>query len=107
MVDLLQSYEEASGQQVNLSKFAIIFSTNVDRDCRGKICQVLQMKEVGEEVKYLGLPNIVGRNKSKAFGFLKEKMKQKVQAWKKNWITQAGREILIKNVAHKQFLLML
>lgn len=50
-------------------------------------------------MKYLGLPNMVGRNKSKAFGYLKEKMRQRVHSWKENWITQAGREILVKHVA--------
>ncbi|KAL8116398.1 hypothetical protein AgCh_022771 [Apium graveolens] len=57
------------------------------------------MNEANESVTYLGLPNMVGRNKSSVFGFLKEKMKQRVHSWKEHWISQAGREVLIKNVA--------
>lgn len=57
------------------------------------------MVEAREETKYLGLPNMIGRNKSKAFRYLKDKMLQRVFTWKENWISQEGREILIKNVA--------
>ena len=47
----------------------------------------------------LGLPNLVGRNKSGVLGFLKDKMKNRVLSWKEGWVSQAGREVLIKNVA--------
>lgn len=32
-------------------------------------------------------------------GFLKDRVKQRVQSWKDNWVSQAGREVLIKSVA--------
>lgn len=50
-------------------------------------------------VTYLGLSNLIGRNKGRVLGFLKEKMKQRVGSWKESWINQAGREILRKHVA--------
>lgn len=43
MADMLQCYEEASGQQVNLSKSSIIFSSNVDIERKNQICQIIQM----------------------------------------------------------------
>ncbi|XP_074346940.1 uncharacterized protein LOC141685753 [Apium graveolens] len=99
MGELLQIFEEASGQQVNLNKSSVIFSSNVDRDLRVKIGQILQVEEADGSVHYLGLPNRVGHNKSRVLGYLKDRMKQKVQSWKEKWISQAGREVLIKNVA--------
>lgn len=69
------------------------------RDCRAAVCQALQMSEADDTVTYLGLPNLIGRNKSRVLGFLKEKMKQRVLSWKEKWISQAGREVLIRNVA--------
>ena len=99
MVELLQVFEEASGQQVNLSKSSVIFSSNVDRGSRETVCNVLHMQEAGDDVTYLGLPNMIGRNKSKVLGFLKDRMNNKIQSWKESWISQAGKEILIKNVA--------
>lgn len=99
MGELLQIFEEASGQQVNLNKSSVIYSSNVDRELKSKIGQILQVEEADGSVHYLGLPNRVGRNKSCVLGYLKDRMKQKVQSWKEKWISQAGREILIKNVA--------
>lgn len=46
---------------------------------RENICQYLQMQEVDGSATYLGLPDMVGRNKSRVLGFLKEKMRQRVQ----------------------------
>lgn len=80
-------------------KSSITFSTNVGRNCKDKICQILNMHEADDSVTYLGLPNMVGRNKSKVLGFLKERVKKRVQPWRDRWILQAGREVLIKNVA--------
>lgn len=57
------------------------------------------MREADDNVTYLGLPNMVGRNKSRVFGFLKDKMRNRVQSWKEGWVSQARKEILIKNVA--------
>lgn len=57
------------------------------------------MKEADEFVKHLGLPNMIGRNKSRVSDFFKDKLKWRVQTWNENWITQAGQEVLIKNMA--------
>lgn len=99
MMDILQVFDEASRQQVNLVKSSVVFSSNIGRNERDKICQFLQMGEADGNATYLGLLNMVGRNKSSVFGYLKEKINHKVQSWKEKWFTQAGREILIKNLA--------
>lgn len=99
LMELLQIFEEASGQQVNLSKSTVVFSSNVSLDSKEQVCHLLQMHEANESTVYLGLPNVVGRNKTRVFGFLKEKMKNRVHSWKELWISQAGREVLIKTVA--------
>lgn len=99
MVELLQTFEEASGQQVNYTKSVIMFSPNVAQECKEGVCQIMQMREADDSVTYLGLPNMVGRNKNQVLGFLKERVRQRVQVWKNKWVSQAGREILIKTVA--------
>ncbi|KAL8116353.1 hypothetical protein AgCh_022742 [Apium graveolens] len=98
MADLLQTYEEASSQRVNVSKSSVFFSTNVRRESRSSICRILQMDEADDNSTYLGLPSLVGRNKSSVLGFLKDKVKNRIQSWKNRWVSQAGREVLIKNV---------
>ena len=49
--------------------------------------------------QYLGLPIIAGKSKINTFKGVREKITKKVTGWKEKFISQAGREILIKNVA--------
>lgn len=74
MLELLEMYEKASGQQVNKEKSSIFFSTNVIQYNRQSIYQLLLMTEANEHSTYLGLPNIIGRNKSALLGYLKDKV---------------------------------
>lgn len=48
----------------------------------------------------MGLPNIVGRNKRALFGFLKDKIGQRILSWESRFLSKAGKELLLKSVAH-------
>lgn len=100
--DLLGTFEQASGQKVNLQKSSIYFSSNVDLGSQNIICQNLNMTEADERTTYMGLPNIIGRNKSVTLGFLRKKIRQKLQSWDGKLLSQASREILVKSVAQTQ-----
>ncbi|GJV60623.1 reverse transcriptase [Tanacetum coccineum] len=65
---------------------------------QNSICDALKVKLMGPKDKYLGLPSVHGRKKGDFFGFLLEKVLQKLQGWKQNVLSQAGREVLIKSV---------
>ena len=49
--------------------------------------------------KYLGLPSIIGRSKTKVFAEVKEKVGRKLAGWKEKLLSIGGKEILIKAVA--------
>ena len=49
--------------------------------------------------KYLGLPSDVGRSKSGAFKYLKDRVWKKVLGWLEQLLSVGGKEILIKSVA--------
>ncbi|XP_074358745.1 uncharacterized protein LOC141698038 [Apium graveolens] len=99
MRDLLEIYERATGQQVNKSKSAVFYSTNVLQYNREPVGQILQMQEANEHSTYLGLPNIIGKNKSALLGYLKDKVNAKIRTWNGNFISRSGKEILVKHVA--------
>lgn len=63
------------------------------------IIQVLQMPEANEHSTYLGLPNVIGRNKSTLLGYLKDRVNSKIRSWEENYISRSGKEILVKHVA--------
>ncbi|XP_062089159.1 uncharacterized protein LOC133795722 [Humulus lupulus] len=96
--ELLHFYQLASGQQINLAKSSVFFSTNTRAETRQNICSELNIPEAGPLSMYLGLPNTLGRNKSVVLGFLKDKMRKRIAQWEGRFLSKAGKEILIKTV---------
>ncbi|CAM8885121.1 unnamed protein product [Rhodiola kirilowii] len=95
---ILKVYEEISGQKVNVTKSEICFSRNVSTDLKKGICDELGMRQVSSFSKYLGLPVVFSNNKTDIFKFVVERMWQKVQGWKEQTLSMAGKETLIKSV---------
>ena len=54
---------------------------------------------IRQHEKYLGLPSLVGRNKRISFNAIKEKLSKKLVGWKENFLSKAGKEVLINTVA--------
>lgn len=75
VMKVLQYFQDASGQQVNLDKSSIFFSPNTDANIRREICSIMRINEAGDESTYLGLPSTLGRNKSVILDYLKERMR--------------------------------
>uniref|UniRef100_A0A803PRI6 Reverse transcriptase zinc-binding domain-containing protein n=1 Tax=Cannabis sativa TaxID=3483 RepID=A0A803PRI6_CANSA len=98
IMSLLRRLETASCQQVNLTKSSIFFSPNVQQDVRHQICSLLGMDEAFDNNFYLGLPNIIGRNKKSILGFLKNKVINRINSWTGKLLSGAGKEILLKTV---------
>ncbi|KAM5560293.1 hypothetical protein ABKV19_021457 [Rosa sericea] len=96
---ILQDYENASGQQVNLQKSCISFSKNVALDCQEELASLLGVTRVEKHDKYLGLPTEISYSKEEAFAFLNEKIRARTQGWREKTLSVAGREVLIKAVA--------
>lgn len=95
---LLQTFEAASGQQVNRQKSSIFFSTNTDEVIRDEVCSQLRMTEATDQSTYLGLPNTMGRNKNVVLGFLKDRVRKRIESWNGQIVSKAGKEILLKTV---------
>ncbi|XP_060961965.1 uncharacterized protein LOC133032133 [Cannabis sativa] len=72
---------------------------NTSIDVWGRICSILGMVEAGDDGFYLGLPNIMKHNKNVVLGFLKEKMRKRVESWDGKFLSRAGKEVLLKSVA--------
>lgn len=78
VLDLFKIFECASGQKINAEKLSVFFTRNTDSRVRNVTCNMLQFKEADSSTKYLGLPNIFGRNKTAVLGYLNERLKEKV-----------------------------
>ncbi|XP_062076041.1 uncharacterized protein LOC133780185 [Humulus lupulus] len=64
-----------------------------------EIGPIVPGREAGEDCMYLGLPNIIGRNKTVVLGFLKDRIRKRIQGWDAKLLSRAGKEILLKTVA--------
>ena len=65
---------------------------------KNDIKNFLGVPKIKEYEKYLGLPTVVGRNRSASLNFIKERVWGKIQGWKEKMLSQAGREVLLKAV---------
>ncbi|KAK1650817.1 hypothetical protein QYE76_068622 [Lolium multiflorum] len=99
LLEILELYEDASGQMINKDKSAVMFSKGVSHLAKRNFQRFLQISDEAYNDRYLGLPIHLGRSKSKAFGFLIELIWKKIQGWKEKFLSRVGKEILIKAVA--------
>ncbi|XP_062015373.1 uncharacterized protein LOC133731938 [Rosa rugosa] len=97
--NILYTYEIASGQQINLQKSSVAFSRHLDLSRQLALAQILGVHCVDKHDRYLGLPTHVGRSKSAAFSYLKEKLSKMLISWRAKLLSGAGKEILIKAVS--------
>ena len=99
MKNMFAIYERASRQVINYDKSVVFFSANTCRNLRKEICAELGNMKEAKSGKYLGLPMLLGRSKQQVIGYIKEKVKEKLQGWKRNLLNPAGKEVLIKSMA--------
>lgn len=96
---MLDRYCCASGQEVNFSKSEVTTSSNVAIQQKEELASALGVKLVDSHGKYLGMPVWVGRSKTQAFEFLKDRVWKRLKGWKQKLLSFAGREVLLKAVA--------
>jgi hypothetical protein len=98
MKTILQLYEEASGQAISLPKSEIFYIRNVPDTLKLSLTAIMGVQAVLGTGKYLGLPSVIGRNRTAVFSFIKDRVWQKISSWSSRCLSKAGREIMIKSV---------
>jgi hypothetical protein len=98
LTKILDKYEAASGQKLNKEKTSIFFSRNTSAEKREEITRLSGLQATEKYEKYLGLPTLVGKSRVKAFKSIQDRVWNKLQNWKVKFLSQAGKEILLKAV---------
>ncbi|KAM1708753.1 hypothetical protein ACFX2K_001685 [Malus domestica] len=57
------------------------------------------MPQVEDPGKYLGISTDWGSSKKEALAYVNDRVLRKIEGWKQQFLSQAGREVLIKAVA--------
>lgn len=82
VADIISKYERATGQKVNLSKTEVVFSKSVERNPWQEIIDILGVKEIDKQEKYLGLPTVLGRSKKATFANIKVRIWKMLQGFR-------------------------
>jgi hypothetical protein len=96
---VLDSYCANSGQLVSVAKSSIFFSPNTQVDARVEICNTLNIDTEALSDKYLGLPALVGADRSDCFMHFVERVMQRIKGWIEKLLSIGGKEILLKAIA--------
>lgn len=88
---ILQTYSKWSGQQVNFSKSAIMFSKSVSESVGYEVGSRLGVNKMGVEVKYMGIQILKLAHRCDTYDFLIEKFENKLAGWKRHILSHAGR----------------
>lgn len=77
--EILEIYEGASGQAINLNKSDIMFSGGVPVAWVVDLTRELRVKRVDHHAIYLGIPGKVGRSRSVVFRELVNRVTKKIK----------------------------
>lgn len=95
---LLKKFEEALGECMNLSKLAMLCSSNLNKDREEFLSSILDVNFIKDFSSSLGLPSSLSRSKVDNFKYILDKVNKNFQGQKQNLFSVARREILIKSV---------
>jgi hypothetical protein len=96
---ILDKYCLASGQRINRDKSSIFFSKKCPSATKEGIKAALDIQNETLDKKYLGMPTDVGRSRSGALKYLKDRIWNKIQGWLERFLSAGGKDVLIKSVA--------
>lgn len=87
ITNILEKYEEASGQKLNKDKMSIFFSRNTSPEKREEISRLSGLSATQCYEKYLGLPIMVGRSRYQAFKSIKDRVWGQLNDWKVKFLS--------------------
>lgn len=97
LLNILNFFDEAYGQEINLSKSEVFFSYNMCIMAQDHLSRILGICHVMGTGKYLGLPSVVDRNNS-IFAYVKNVILMRINSWRGRALSKAGKEFMIKYV---------
>ena len=104
LIDILQLYEAALGQKINVDKSLVFFNNNTLNDRRCEVQNMLGLMQDTRHKKYLGLPSIIGKSKVEIFAEIKERVEKKLSRGRRKcyqWVAERSLlKLLLKQFQH-------
>ncbi|XP_022556970.2 uncharacterized protein LOC111205438 [Brassica napus] len=95
---ILERYEKASGQKINVDKSSITFSSKTPPETKRSVKETLGIDKEGGSGKYLGLPEHFGRRKKDLFTAIVDRIRQQASSRSTRHLSRAGKLTLLKAV---------
>lgn len=96
LLQTLNSFSIVSGLSINQAKSKVWFSSNSTEESKKILMDLMSVAEADLEEKYLGCP--ISVEGDKAFDYLIDRFEKRLNHWKSNFLSHAGRLVLIKSV---------
>ena len=96
IIEVLDNFYNLAGQKVNLNRSRTLFSPNVTRRRKRRICRRLGMSATNNLGKYLGFPIIHQGRVGNAYSFVVNKIQSKLVGRKTKLLSKAGKLVLAK-----------
>jgi hypothetical protein len=97
--NVLDLYCASFGQLVSEAKSSVFFSPNTRVEVREEICSKLNIVTESSSDKYLGLPALLGVDRSDSFQYLIDRIIKRINGWNEKLLSMGGKEILLKAIA--------
>ncbi|XP_056842959.1 uncharacterized protein LOC130495566 [Raphanus sativus] len=98
IIRILKEYEKVSGQQINFDKSSIQFGHKIGDPERQELRDILGIQNQGGIGFYLGIPENLSGSKIQVFGFIHERLNDRVNGWTFRFFSKGGKEVIIKSV---------
>ena len=92
-------FHSLSGLKINTGK-SVFFSAGIERREEEEILDCIGFQAGQLPIKYLGIPLVTRKLKKADCVPLLEMISSKLDLWANNWLTYAGRVVLIKSVLY-------
>ncbi|PNX97372.1 ribonuclease H, partial [Trifolium pratense] len=98
LMQILRTYENATGQEINMTKSEVFFSRNLSKAAQEDLSNIMGVRHVLCTGNYLGLPSMIGRKKRDIFAYIKDRIWKRINSWRGRALSKAGKEVMIKSV---------
>jgi hypothetical protein len=91
-------YETGTSQLINPLKCSMMFGSTCTEEEHERVKALLNVGNIANEEKYLGLPTPSGRMSKDRFKTTKERLSKKFTSWAERYMSVGAKEVLIKSV---------
>jgi hypothetical protein len=96
--EVLHKFKNGTDQQINPSKCSMMVGAGCESTDRGQIMEIVQVANIAQEEKYLGLPTPQGHMNKDTFKSTKERLPKRFSSWAERYMSLGAKEVLIKYV---------